>query len=323
MVIPMADQIERPGRSLEDGTSFESRLVQKIKKQCNDLATYQGVFVATPNGLLLAGSHEDMHDPRKVERLMRRGLEKWGQLSAAERLMTEEVFAKAVAELGEVEGRSQFPQDGLVLSVICRDLPRNPKPSTSPSRNAYNQDYAWFRKGEARAFLPGQPIKGAKGEVRRDLVERLARFHFVDLVRGHTASFPQQAVEHAGITAEVIDVKGNLVSLGYKGRTRTSEVHDGVHIEGKWNAKGPGIPEPQTRGIDAKLEGQAVYDLKAERFVSFELLALSERWGGNAYNGRLDERDFGPAPLGIVLKLAGDSAAERVPPMFFKSYGWK
>lgn len=323
MVVPTADQIERPGKSLEEGTNFESRLVQKIKKQCNDLASYQGVFVATPNGLLLAGSHEDMHDPRKVEKLMRRGLDKWGKLAPAERLMPQEVLARAVAELGEVERRSRYPQDGLVLRVICRDLPRSPKPSTSPSRNAYNQDYAWFRKGEARAFLPGQPITGARHEVPRDLVERLARFHFVDLVRGHTASFPQQAVEHAGLTAEVIEVKGNLVSLGYRGRTRTSEVHNGVHIEGKWNAKGPGIPEPQTRGVDAKLEGQAVYDLKAERFVSFDLLALSERWGGNAYNGRLDARDFGPAPMGIVLQLAGDSAAEHVPPMFFNSYGGK
>jgi hypothetical protein len=322
LVIPAADQIERPGKSLEDGTSFESRLVQKVKKQANDLATYQGVFVTTPNGLLLAGSHEDMHHPRKVEKLMRRGLEKWGKLSPAERLMTKEVFAKAVAELAEVEGRNRYPQDGLVLSVICRDLPR-PKPSTSPSRNAYNQDYAWFQKGEARAFLPERPIKGAKQEVRRDLVERLARFHFVDLVRGHTASFPPKSVERAEMTAEVIDVKGNLVSLSYKGRTRTSEVHDGVHIEGKWNAKGPGIPEPQTRGVDAKLEGRAVYDLKAERFVFFELLALSERWGGNAYNGRLDSRDFGPAPLGFMLTLAGDSPAERVPPMYFRSYGWK
>src|SRR5947209_10826776 len=172
MFVPTADQIERPGKSLEEGTSFESRLVQKIKKQCNDLATYQGVFVVTPNGLLLAGSHEDMHDPRKVEKLMRRGLEKWGKLSAAERLMTKEAFAKAVAELGEVDGKSQFPQDGLVLRVICRDLPRSPNPSTSPSRNAYNQDYAWFRKGEARAFLPEPPIKGARRKVRRDLVER-------------------------------------------------------------------------------------------------------------------------------------------------------
>jgi hypothetical protein len=323
LVIPAADQIERPGKSLEDGTSFESRLVQRVKKQCNDLATFQGVFVATPNGLLLAGSHEAIHDPRKVETLMRQGLAKWRKLSTAERLMTREVFARAVAELGEVDGKSLYPPDGLVLRVICRDLPRSPKPSTSPSRNAYNQDYAWFRKEEARAFLPEPPVKGARGKVRRDLVERLARFHFVDLVRGHTASFPQQAVERAEITAEVIDVKGDLVSLGYKGRTRTSEVHDGVHVEGKWTAKGPGIPEPQTRGVDATLEGRAVYDLKAERFVSFELLVRSERWGGNAYNGRLDDRDFGPAPMGIVLQLAGDSAAEHVPPLFFRLYGWK
>jgi hypothetical protein len=189
LVIPTADQIERPGKSLEDGTSFESRLVQKIKNQCNNLATYQGVFEATPNGLLLAGSHEDMHDPRKVEKLMRRGLEKWSKLSDAERLMTREVFAKAVAELAKVEGRNQYPSGGLVLSVICRDLPRSPKPNKSPSRNAYNQDYAWFRKGEARAFMPAKPIKGAKRNGPRDLAERLARFHFVDLVRATRRPF--------------------------------------------------------------------------------------------------------------------------------------
>src|ERR1041384_6421252 len=100
----------------------------------------------------------------------------------------------------------------------------------------------------------------------------------------------------------------DLWSLYCQGRTRTSEVHNGVPMEGKWHAKKRGIPEPQTRGIDAKLEGQAVYDLKAERFVCFELLALSERWGGNAYNGRLDERDFGPGPPGIVFKFAGERA---------------
>lgn len=318
-----ADQIERPGKSLEDGTSLESRLVQKIKKQCNDLATYQGVFVATPSGSFLAGSHEDVHDPRKVEMSMRQGLEKWGKLTPAERLMAKEEVAKALAELDEVERKNQHPRDGLMLSVICRDLPRTPKLSNPPSRNPYNQDFAWFRKGEARAFLPGQPVKGAKQEVQRDLVERLARFHFVDVVRGHTAAFPQKAVERADLMAEVIDVKDHLVSLQYKGRAQTSELHDGVHVEGKWNKKEAGIPEPQTRGVDAKLEGQAVYDLKAEKFVSFELLVLSERWGGNAYNGRLDGRDFGPAPLGFVLKLAGDSAAERVAPMFLRSYGWR
>lgn len=228
-----------------------------------------------------------------------------------------------MAELGDVEGRSEYPQDGLVLSVIYRDLPRSPDLSNSRNGNAYNRGYAWFRKEEACAFLPGQPVKGAKEAVQRDLVERLARFRFVDLVRGHTASFPQQAVEQAALGAEVIDVKGHLLSLYYKGRTRTEEVHDGIHIEGKWNAEGPGIPERQTRGVDAELEGCAIYDLKASKFVSFDLLVLSERWGGNAYNGRLDERDFGPAPMGIVLKLAGTSAAEQVAPLYFNSYAWE
>ncbi len=323
LLIPAADQIERSGKSLEEGTSLESRFVQKIKKECNNLASFQGVFIATPSGLLLTGSHEDMHDARKVESLIRRGLEKWGKLSPAERLMPRDEFARMTAELADVERSNQYPQGGLVLRVVCRDLPRSPTPSQSPSRNAYNQDYAWFGQQEARAFLPEQPKKGAKQEVQRDLVERLARFHFVDFVRGHTVSFPQQAVKQAALTAEVVDVKAHLVSLRYQGKTRTSEVHDGAHIEGKWNAKGPGIPEPQTRGIDARLEGQAVYDLKAEKFVSFELVALAERWGGNAYNGRLDERDFGPAPMGIVLQLAGDSAADKVPPLYLRYYGWK
>jgi hypothetical protein len=311
MVVPTADKLERPDKWLQDAV------------------VGQGVFVVTPSGMLLAGSHEAIHDARKAEKHIRQGLEKWENLSPAERLMSKEVFARAVTELGDVERRNQYPQDGLVLSVICRDLPRSAKPSKSPSRNRYpilnryNLDYAWFRKGEARAFVPRQPIRGAKQEVPRELVERLARFHFVDLVRGHTVPFPLQAVEYAELTAEVVDLKGHLVSLWYEGRTRTSETHAGVHVEGKWNAKGPGIPEPQTRGVDAKLEGQAVFDLKAEKFVSFDVVVLCERWGGNAYNGRLGERDFGPAPMGIVLKLAGTSVAEQIAPLYVNSYGWK
>ena len=109
----------------------------------------------------------------------------------------------------------------------------------------YNQDYAWFQKSEVRGFLPAQLTKGARQKVPRDLVARLARFHFVDLVRGHTSSYPEKAVERADLMAEVMEVKDHLVSLRYTGRTRTSEVHAGVHIEGKWNRPGPGIPKLQ------------------------------------------------------------------------------
>ena len=325
MLVPAADAIERPGKALDDktNTSFESRLVQKIKTQCNDLNSYQGIFVATPSGLLLAGTHHDARHVRKVEKLLREGLEKWKTISRGDRLMTKDVFSRAVAELAKEEGRKQYPDDGLVLSVICRDLPRpNSKNISTVHRNMYNQDYAWFSKSEARAFLPDQPIKGATQKVQRYLVERLARFHFVDLVRGHTSSYPQKAVEHADLTAEVIDVKDSLVSLRYTGRTRTSEIHDGVHLEGKWNRPGTGIPKLQTRGVDAKLEGHAVYDQEAEKFVSFNVVVVTKRWGGNVYNARAQFLDFGPTPMGIVLTLAGDNVAEQVPPLFFRLYEW-
>ncbi|MCS5643376.1 MAG: hypothetical protein NZ807_08975 [Dehalococcoidia bacterium] len=62
---------------------------------------------------------------------------------------------------------------------------------------------------------------------------------------------------------------------------------------------------------------------KAKKFVSFNVVVVTKRWGGNVYNARAQFLDFGPAPMGIVLSLAGDNVAERVPPLFFRSYGWK
>jgi hypothetical protein len=341
--IPTADQIEGTGRRgcLEDGTDLESRLVQKIKKQCNNLASHQGVFVATPSGLFLSGGHQTMHDPRQIESAMRQGLEKWKKLATAERLMSREDFAKAQAELAAADRASQYPRDGLVLSVVCRDLPRKVWPTMNYAKGyekRFNQDYAWFRKGEARTFVPEQPTQGAKHQVPRDLLERLARLHLIDTAWGTTSPFPQKAVERAELTAEVIAVKDHLVSLSYKGRTQA------VQEEAKWTGKrywGPdpkladrvrqidekvkklSIPEPQTRGIDATIEGHAVYNLKAENFVSFELLVLAQRWGGNEGNGRFQSLDYGPHSLGLFLNLAGDSAAERVPPVFLRAYGWK
>jgi len=326
MLVPAADAIERPGKALDDktNTSLESRLMKKIKTQATgDFYSYQGIFVATPSGKLLAGTHHDARYPRKVEKLLREGLEKWKTISPSDRLMTKEMFSKVLAELAKEKGRKRYPDGGLVLSVICRDLPGpNPIKGSKVHLNMYNQDYAWFRKSETRSFLPEKLIKGAKQKVPRELVERLARFNFVDLVRGHTSPFPKKAVEHADLTAEVTDLKGNLVELRYKGRTLASEVHDGVHIEGKWNRPGPGIPKPEKRGVDAKLEGYAVYDEKAGKFISFNVVAVTKRWGGNVYNARAQFLDFGPAPMGIVLSLAGDNAVEKVPPLFFRFYGW-
>jgi hypothetical protein len=94
--VPVADQLDH----LYNGTDFESRFVQKIKKQSHpDNYSYQGIYLAAPNGVLLAGSHEALHDARKVEKLMQQGLEKWEKLSTTDRLLAKEVFANGIIPL--------------------------------------------------------------------------------------------------------------------------------------------------------------------------------------------------------------------------------
>ena len=118
MLVPAADAIERPGKALDDktNTSFESRLMKKIKTQATgDFYSYQGIFVATPSGKLLAGTHHDARYPRKVEKLLRDGLEKWKTISPSDRLMTKEMFSKVVAELAKEEGRKRYPDGGCLL----------------------------------------------------------------------------------------------------------------------------------------------------------------------------------------------------------------
>jgi hypothetical protein len=261
---------------------------------------------------------------KKIEMILRQGLETWKKLSPKDRLLPKEVLAEAVAERGGRLGRGQkqYPQDGLVLRLFCRDLPGG-LPQNPAFKSAWNSDFAWFRKEEALAFVPSELTPGSKQAVRRDLVERLARFHLIDAVRGSGLPYPKEAVEEARLTAEVVDVTGDLVSLRLDGRTRTSQTgrfFTQDTIGTAWKA-----PAVQSRGYDAKLLGRAVYDRRGQKFVSFELLAAGDRWGATSENGRVcdGEACMRPAPMGVVLELAGSSPAERVPPVHLGRYGWK
>jgi hypothetical protein len=316
--VPVADQFDH----LEAGTDFESRFLQKVKKQSHpDNYSYQGIYVAAPNGALMAGSHEAIHDARKAEKLIRQGLEKWKKLSPADRLLSKEVFAKAVAERGDRGRQRQYPEDGLVLRLFCRDLPGSP--GSAAHKNAWNSDFVWFREEEALALVPSKPTRGSKHAVPRALVERLARFHLVDAVRGSEFPYPKDAVEEASLTAEVAAVTADRVSLRFEGATRTSQTGKFFTqntIGTAWKA-----PEVQNRGFDAKLLGHAVYDRKRQKFVSFEMVAAGDRWGASSENGRVCDGEIcmQRAPMGVVLELAGDSPADRVPPVHLRRYDWK
>ena len=251
----------------------------------------QGHYAVTPSGELLAASSSA--DSKVLVEMMKQGLAKWATLPRKKRLLPKSPDPKAAENWRRKE--KLYPDDGLVLRVIARDQRRERWPDS-------NLDYAWFRKDEARALLPAKPKNDAKHDVPRELVQRLARFHLLDNVHAlNYTFFPKEAIEKARLTSIVLQVKDDLVSLIFEGETRASLV------------------SPKKIGYEPKLLGRATFNLKEQKFLSFELLAVGMRWGLGNCNQR---HNPAPALMGIVFTLAGDSQAERLPPAFISRYGW-
>lgn len=285
-----SDRLQNKSSKDEDALLFQKFAAKWTMREQRG-GTGQGQYVVTPSGELLASCATT--SPKVVAEMMKKGLEQWGKLPRAKRLLPNAPDPKAAERWRRWE--KLYPENGLVLHVVSRDQTRVRWPD-------WNQDYAWFRTEEARAFVPAEPKQDAEHKVPLQLVERLARFHLLDNVYAlNYTFFPKEAIEKAGLTAVVIQVEGDLVSLRFEGETRAS------------------LLAPQKLGYEPKLLGRAKYNLKNQKFVSFELVAVGMRWGLGNCNQR---HDPSPAPMGIVFKLAGKSPAERLPPAFISRYGW-
>src|SRR5262249_29514347 len=88
---------------------------------------------------------------------------------------------------------------------------------------AWNQDYAWFTKAEARQFLPAVPQAGRRRDVPVSIIHRIACAHLVDNVRGQTVPFEEDQVTKARLVVEVTGVDANVVTLRLEGETRTAD----------------------------------------------------------------------------------------------------
>ena len=284
------DRMQKEFCQDEDALLFRKFAKQRTLKASNRGGA-QGHYAVAPSGELLAASSSA--DSKVLVEMMKQGLAKWATLPREKRLLPKPPDPKAAQNWRRKE--KLYPDDGLVLRVVARDQKRERWPDS-------NLDYAWFRKDEARTLLPAELKKGAKHNVPRELVQRLARFHLLDNVHAlNYTFFPKEAIEKARLTSTVVQVKGDLVSLSFEGETRASMV------------------SPKKIGYEPKLLGRATFNLKEQKLVSFELLAVGLRWGLGNCNQR---HNPAPALMGIVFTLAGDSQAERLPPAFFSRYGW-
>lgn len=210
--------------------------------------------------------------------------------------------------------RDLYPEDGLVLRVHSRDLPRDDKPDDWRAE-ASNRDFAWFRTNEVSSMLP------AVREVNRtqswpfELAARIARLHLVDNVRGQVRSFDSGDVRQAEITTTVLEATDDYLTLRFDGHFHTV-ARDTTAVDGFADRNAPAERE---RGFEGNLLGKGRYDLTTNQFISIEWVVAGLRHGGTQYNARAD--DLGHGAIGFVFTLA--DSTERTEPATFWKYGWR
>lgn len=310
--VPAADEVSRLQR--EEG--LECTLFRQIAEQghyagrTQPSATRQGIYAAAPSGAFLASVNT-----RRVEGvlvMLDQALAAWDELPDEERWLEEGVAAGAPKWRFE----DLWPEDGLALTVVSRDLVRVDSSHGDDWReHAWNLDHAWFRRDELATFVPAELRVGATVSVERGLVARLAALHLVDNVRGQVTVFADADVETAQLESEVVAIDGDRVELLLTGATRAV-------TRGSWAVRGfrdRNDPDEQTRGVELALRGRATWDAASGRFVRFDLVADGVRWGGTQYNARGD--DLAEKPIAFVLSRAEDD--DRIAPAVWWRYPWR
>ncbi len=293
--VPAADEVWR----LQNGTDPECTLFRAMAEHGHYGGrlgtTRQGIYVCSPDGRFLASVNSNR--PERVLEMMQGGLKAWESLPDRDSRLTS---VERVKPLHRWE--DSYPVDGLVLTMIARDLPLECDPS-QPCEVKWNQDRVWFSRDEARQWIPQDPLEGARHSLPPDLASRLARFHLVDTVKGQTSRFEPSEVRESAISTVVVERLGSLVKLRIAG-----------------NSKGDadrGSRRESPHGVSTRLLGHATYDLERSKFVEFERVALGRWWGRTRYNGR--RRDGQSGPLGFVFRLEA-ADAPRIAPAFISSY---
>lgn len=295
--------------------------------------TQQGTYFACPSGKFLSSGNEQ--NPKATLLLMEKALKAWDALGAKDRLP-----AKMPAEDARYKPKTKYPADGLVLDVSMRkvfprpltDAPVDakiladsglPRPLQRYARNKpetyweveWNQDHAWFTKEEARRLLPTTLEKGASGKADPQLVTRLARLHLLDTVRALADVYPADCVKEAVLNAEVVEVDGDQVVVRFEGAVLLNQT--GLPPFARTADQTSPVPKKPERGYEAKLLGRAKYDLKKERFDTFELVALGKKTGGSKLS------PFDKTIMGVTFTLAAKSAFDPIEPRYLSQYNWR
>lgn len=252
-------------------------------------ATRQGVYVATPDGGLLASDHFRPAADTFLA-MLHRSLER----ARAEAGTT---AAPAGAEAPDPRYARVPPKDGLILKSYTRIPLPAPEGGRWTPNQAVGRDHVWFTREEARSLRPPSWKPGAQWPLPPGIAVRLARFHLVDNVRGEPPMWAAGDLRELDLRLRVTDPGAGRLALEGTVRLRS---RDG------------------SRSYDARLQGVVSLDRGTDRVTRFDLLSRGEARGEGTYTRGAPP---GPFPLLIAFSLAGNRAADRVPPQGSRDYG--
>lgn len=265
----------------------------------------QGTYVITPQGRLLGRINSA--NPDRVLKVLSKALAAWDSMSDTER-------SQAATQPPEPVHRweDSYPASGLVLERFARDLGSNPH---EPQRAPVNRDAVWFGNKELLGWLPEANV-GAEIDVNPALLERLARFAFVDNVRGQTLPYARAELQGCSLRSKVRGIRGARIDIEITGHSKAAARGPWLDDDNYWKPK-----REYPRQLSCRMFGKATFDRDTKRFTSFELVAVGERQGRTTFNGRAKEEPNSSHRIGFLLRLAAKTY--RVAPTFINTYGAK
>jgi hypothetical protein len=266
----------------------------------------QGVYVARPDGTLLAFDH--FHpDPARFLAVLDKAE------TTAKTVVAAGNDAPAAAPTNAVDAvyARRLPPGGVVLNVFSR-IPLDPPPGKTWTPNqATGRDHLWLTADDLRALTPPAWRAGLRYPVPPAVADRLIRYHLMDNVRGEPPFWTPGDVRERKLELVVEDAAARRVRLEGTARLTTGN-----------NSSAPAA----TRGYDARVQGYLTWagepatGTESPRLSRFDFLAWGEAWGeGEVTKGAPPGR----FPLVIAGRIAppNDTAAQSVPPQGSKEGG--
>lgn len=246
----------------------------------------QGIYVFTSDGTFLSSINNLSAD--RVLKTIEDGLKKWEALPPSAKKSSSKID---VAPKHRWE--NFYPRDGLVLTAYSRDLPLSGE-VTAERLPTWNRDAAWFSRAEAEQLVPDNLKTGDEFEFPKFFVNRLAKLHFVDMVKGQTDPYRESQIAGTTINGKVQSIENGLIKVQIKGQTA------GKVTKGSF-----------ARSLNTELLGQLAFDTKRKKFVEFEFVALGQRTGMTRFNDRRNQREA--TPIGFTFELTPADATPVIP----------